>query len=340
MKKIRIGNIGTLHDHSLGTMETIKKCDDIFEIVGFVPESDERYLAVKDTPAYRGVKRMTLDELFEARPDAMVIEGFETEQVHAAQLCIDRGIHVQIDKPAGANAEEFEKLLSDAKKKHLVVHMGYMYRYNPSVMRVKELVKEGFFGDIYAVEAQMNCEHPIEKRDWLGNFRGGMTFFLGCHLVDLLFSILGVPDEIIPLNRAIRPGTTAEDFGMALFRYPGGVSFFKSCAAEAGGFHRRQLVVCGTKGTVEVKPLERNVEGFYLDSVMTTYRAEGRDWGVPGETIVYPPFHRYEAMLREFAACVRGEMENPYSYEYELRLEMLLLASCGYPIDFKREIKL
>lgn len=205
MKKIRIGNIGTLHDHSLGTMETIKKCDDIFEIVGFVPESDERYLAVKDTPAYRGVKRMTLDELFEARPDAMVIEGFETEQVHAAQLCIDRGIHVQIDKPAGANAEEFEKLLSDAKKKHLVVHMGYMYRYNPSVMRVKELVKEGFFGDIYAVEAQMNCEHPIEKRDWLGNFRGGMTFFLGCHLVDLLFGILGVPDEIIPLNRAIRP---------------------------------------------------------------------------------------------------------------------------------------
>ena len=127
---------------------------------------------------------------------------------------------------------------------------------------------------------------------------------------------------------------------MALFRYPGGVSFFKSCAAEAGGFHRRQLVVCGTKGTVEVKPLERNVEGFYLDSVMTTYRAEGRDWGVPGETVVYPPFHRYEAMLREFAACVHGEMENPYSYEYELRLEMLLLASCGYPIDFKREIKL
>ena len=66
-----------------------------------------------------------------------------------------------------------------------------------------------------------------------------------------------MPDEILPFNRCSGvEGVTSTDFGMALFTYPNGISFAKTSAVEIGGFARRQLVVSGTKGTVELKPLE------------------------------------------------------------------------------------
>ena len=345
MRRIKIGNIGTLHGHSTSTMQTIKELSDIYEIVGFVPESDQRYNEIKDSLGYQGIKRMTLEELLSCDLDAVVIEGFEKEQVHYAKKCIEKGFHVQIDKPAGDNAEEFKELLIEAKKKNLIVHMGYMYRYNPSIVRAKQLSKEGKLGDIYSVEAHMSGEYNLSQREWLGNFKGGIMFYLGCHLVDLVYSFMGVPNEIIPLNQAIKNDKNAEDFGMAVFKYDRGVAFIKTTVDETGGFMRRQLVVCGTNGTVEIKPTERyvytNGEEMLNSDIRVTLSDEiNSAWLGQGKVETSKLFYRFNDMLIEFAKCIRGEMENPYSYEYELRLQMMLLASCGYDIDFKQKIEL
>jgi hypothetical protein len=34
-------------------------------------------------------------------------------------------------------------------------------------------------------------------------------------------------------------------------------------------------------------------------------------------------------MFNEFASIVRGEIENPYSYEYEKKMHDILLKACG-----------
>lgn len=345
MKKLRIGCIGTLHDHSAVTVQSLKELDEYFEVVGYVCESDSRYEEIKNDTAYKGLKRMTEKELLNSNLDAAVIEGFEKEQVHYAKLCVDKGIHVQIDKPAGDNIEEFKELLTEAKKKNLIVHMGYMYRYNPAVIKAKEIIKSGKLGEIYSIEAQMSCEHNLKKREWMGNFKGGMMFYLGCHLVDLIYSIQGLPEEIIPLNKAIANNINAEDFGMAVFNYKKGVSFCKTTSKEAGGFLRRQLVICGTKGTIEINPIERFVEsktGNMLDCDMrVTIGADiEHSWGRHGEKQTLEPFDRYKNMLVEFYKCVVGEIKNPYTFEYELRMQMLVLKACGFDIDYKQKIEL
>lgn len=43
-------------------------------------------------------------------------------------------------------------------------------------------------------------------------------------------------------------------------------------------------------------------------------------------------------MMEDFAKYIRGEKENPYTLEYEARLHRILLAACGYEIDYKKEI--
>ena len=86
-----------------------------------------------------------------------------------------------------------------------------------------------------------------------------------------------MPKRIIPLNKSTGlDGLDSTDFGMAVFEYENGVSFVKTNDIERGGFLRRQLVVIGTKGTVEVKPLEENLEH---PKIITRYKESySTDW--------------------------------------------------------------
>ena len=165
-------------------------------------------------------------------------------------------------------------------------------------------------------------------------------FFLGCHLVDLIFGILGVPEEIIPMNCSTGiDGVTAEDYGFAVFKYKNGISFAKTCAEEMGGFARRQLVVTGEKCSVELKPLEMYAPGSSdLYTGVTDYTESA--WANMGVSRNSEPQDRYDAMITAFAEMVRGERENPWSYEYELQLYRIVLAACGVDIDYKKEINL
>ena len=172
----------------------------------------------------------------------------------------------------------------------------------------------------------MSCTHSDEWRRWLANFPGGMLFFLGCHLIDLIYRIMGEPLEVIPLSTSTHfRDVHTEDFGMAVFRYPNGVSFAKTCDVEKGGFLRRQLVVAGEKGTVEILPLEAFAEGGQYTVMRENFTDEWAGGWVTSQSEVYD---RYDDMMKNFAEIVRGK-ENPYPYDYELGLYVLLLRACG-----------
>jgi len=327
MKKIRIGHLGTYHDHSSGMLETVRKYPDIFEVVGYVPESEERYRQIKDTAPYRGLQVMTEAELLAAGCDAIEVEGYELDLVRAARKCVDRGIHVHIDKPAGADVEEFASMLKTAKAKNLTVQMSYMYRYNPSIKEALRRARSGQMGQIYEVDAIMNTHHTPEKREWMKPFPGGIMFFLGCHMVDLIYLFKGMPENIIALNRCSGiDGVTAIDQGCAIFEYRDGVSTARANSTEVGGYGRRQLVICGSLATYEIKPLERPTRTFYTD---TSY---SKAYEYCCRELSFPDFGRYDEMMLEFARCVNGEMTNPFSYEYELNMHKLVMKACGVDV--------
>lgn len=339
MKKIKVIQIGTGHDHATAAIGTLKQADDIFELVGFVVVPEDSNNVYWNTyegtrQAYEGVKRLTLDEALNyPELDAVCIETEDRALTKYALMAAEKGLHIQMDKPGGTDDAEFDRLIDIVKEKQLVFHTGYMYRYNPAVQKLKEDIKAGKLGEVYSVEAQMNCSHGAEKREWLGNYPGGMLYYLGCHLVDLVYSVMGKPEDIIPMSVPTGlDGVRAEDFGMAVFKYKNGVSLVKSTAVEIGGFERRQLVVCGSKGTVEIKPLEWwSPEEIGALSPQTTTVREIFDgeWGKKGEIHETETYGRYDAMFRVFAAYVNGETKNPFDYEYERELHKIILAACG-----------
>ena len=331
MKKIKIAQIGTSQNsHGNDIWNTLKNLPDIFEIVGYALPENEREKFPNRMPDFEGYTEMTVDEIL-TNPEIEAVT-VETEEIYItkyALMAANAGKHIHMEKPGSQCLEDFEKLISLYKSNGKVFHTGYMYRYNPYVMELKEAINRGELGEIISIETQMNCRHPENVRSWLGNFKGGIMFFLGCHLIDLILQLGGMPENIIPLNRSTNyEGVTAEDFGMAILEYKNGVSFAKINATEKGGFARRQLVVAGTEKTVEIKPLEKYFEGFG-DMFTGKNEYSSNDWIDNGVKSNSEPFNRYNKMMSSFAEYVRGEKINPYTADYELELYKIILKCCG-----------
>ena len=158
MRKIKIGQIGIGHNHGEAKMLAVRKFPELFEIVGYA-EVNEAWIERRGAkPGYEGLPRMSVEEVI-AKSDAILVESDVWDLTKYAQMCIDAGKHIHMDKPASGTLEEFKHLLDTAKEKDLGVQMGYMYRYNPAVLKCLEYIKNGNIGEIYAINAEMSTFH-------------------------------------------------------------------------------------------------------------------------------------------------------------------------------------
>ena len=331
MKKIKIAQIGTtINSHGNQIWKSLTRQTDIFDVVGYAFPENEREKFPTQMAIFEGYREMTVDEILnDPEIEAVAVETEEIYLVKYAQMVADAGKHLHMEKPGGLSLPDFTHLVNTLKENNLTFSTGYMYRFNPIVKDVLAKIKNGDLGQIYAVEAHMDCKHTPDIREWLRPFPGGMLFFLGCHLIDLIYQIQGEPEEIIPLSCSTGiDGIDTDDYGMVVFKYKNGVSFAKTCDNECGGFMRRQIVICGEKGTIEIKPLEVGTHGGQYTVYSQCYDASGGNWSQPWDTDKTGVYDRYNGMMQNFAEMVRGK-ENPYGYDYELNLYKLILKSCG-----------
>lgn len=344
MKRIRIVQIGVGHDHAQGNFDCFARRGDLFELMGYVRLSDETDMFEENSWQYEGWREYTLEEALSIPDlDAVSIETSDWNLVKYAQIAAERGLHVFMDKPGSQSVEDFEHLLSTIKRTGKVFSIGYMYRFNEAVRKAIADAKSGRLGKIFSVEAQMSCDHHPKKRQWLEHFKGGMMAFLGCHLVDLIYSIMGVPDDIIPMNFSTGVfDVTSEDFGFAVMKYGDGLAFIKSVAGEVFAFERRQLVITGSTGTIELKPIEWYVKGTpdLYSVVRECIRQPEPDWNAVGAVSNTEPRNRYDGMIEDFAEKINGRGMSAGELEREARVHRLWLASCGIECDWKAEITL
>ena len=106
------------------------------------------------------------------------------------------------------------------------------------------------------------------------------------------------------------------------------MSIVKTSAAEVGGYRRRQLVISGTKGTVEIRPLEIAFEPRYSNTAKMRFVTD-TNWNTDEEFVESDTFDRYEGMILAFADFVTGKRKNPYTLDYELELFKTVLKCCG-----------
>ena len=328
--KIKVAQIGTSRfSHGNEIFNCLKKFPDVFEIAGYAMPENENEKFPDRVASFKEYKEMTVEEILnDISIKAVVIETEEIYLTKYALMAAKAGKHIHMEKPGGQSIEDFEQLMDIIKKNGTVFHTGYMYRYNPVIKDFIKRAKAGEIGDIVSVEAQMSCRHGEECVIWLSTFDGGVMFFLGCHLVDLVYQIQGMPQRIIPMNKSTKrfDGVTSKDNAFALLEYERGASFVKVNASETGGFERRNLVITGTKGRFMICPLERTIS--YPNQVTVYNEIVSEDWNASSEMKQTESFDRYSEMMLSFAAMVRGEKQNPFTCDYELELFKLVKKCC------------
>src|SRR5579885_968219 len=174
-KPIKIGQIGVGHAHA--SKLSVYRASPHYEIVGIVePDATLRAKAAK-LPPYRDLKWLTREQLLETPGiQAVLIETRVRDLLDNAEACVEAGMHVHIDKPAGESLPRFKRILDVAAEKKLLVQMGYMYRYNPAVVLLREFLKKGWLGEVFEVHAVMSKVVDPESRKQLAEYRGGVMF--------------------------------------------------------------------------------------------------------------------------------------------------------------------
>jgi predicted dehydrogenase len=326
--KIRIGQIGTAHAHAAGKMDTMRASVE-FEVVGVVEPDERRRAALVAGKTYAGVPVMTEEELLNAPGlQAVAIETEVKNLVPAAARCIAAGKHIHLDKPAGESLPALRRLLDDATARKLTVQMGYMLRYNPAFELCRKLIREGALGEVFSIEAAMGKLQGDAERRALAPYRGGAMFELGCHVIDSVVAILGRPEKVTPHSRSSSPLKDGfPDNQTAVLEYPSAIVAVRSVLVEWDGGARRQFVVCGTKGTMDIRPIEPPEARFTLSAAHGAYKA-GR------QTLTFPKGRgRYDGDFEDLAKVIRGEKAFEFSPAHDLAVHETILRASGLPVE-------
>ena len=326
---IRVGQIGTKHAHASGHIKTIRKYPQHFEVVGVVEPDTRRRDEVGQDDDYRGLKWMTEEELLNTPElEAVAVETEVRDLLATAQRCVDAGLHIHLDKPAGDTLSDLERLHATAASKGLTIQMGYMFRYNPAFRFIFQAARDGWLGEIFEVHGVISKKIGADSRIKLTEFAGGSMFELGCHLMDPLLHLMGVPDRVTGYIRHTRPEQDElADNTLAVLEYPKATATIRSAVVEVDGGRRRQFVVCGDEGTAVIRPLEPPRLELTLEKTRGPYRK--------GTQVVELPKSagRYDGGWLDLAKVIRGQKKHDFSHEHDLAVQRALLSACEMPLS-------
>ena len=337
MKKIKIGQIGIGHNHGEARMRAIRKFPELFEVVGYAEENEEWVVKRGGMAGYNNLSRMSVDELIQ-KSDALLIESDIWNLTDYAKKCVLAGKHIAMDKPASGTIEEFKEVLDIAKEKNLVVQLGYMYRYNPAILECIRAAKSGELGEIYSINAEMSTYHPVHYKKWLTNFNGGIMYILGSHMVDLIVYLLGEPNKVTSfLKHTKLDGVDFEDNNLSVLEYDKALARIFISSVEVNGYGRRQFVISGSKGTMEVKPIENPCQMWKssTDIAKECYADIKEEVPVKMDATNC----RYDQMMQDFYAYIVGEKQNPFSYEHDYLVQKVLDKVVG-GVGFRSKISI
>ena len=324
---IKIGQIGIGHNHGEAKMAAVRKFPELFEVIGYAEEDEEWIRKRGDMKGYQGLPRLSVEEIIE-KSDAVLVECDVWNLTKYAKMCIDAGKHIHMDKPASGSLEEYKALLDSAEAQKLVVQLGYMYRYNPAVLKCFEAAKNGELGEIYSINAEMSTFHNPEYKRWLTNFPGGIMYILGSHLVDLIVYLLGEPQKVTSfLKKTQLDGIDLEDNNLAVLEYEKALARVFVSSVEVNGWGRRQLMVSGSKGTVNIVPLENECTMTWADTEISTNCYEDMKKNIPVRDL--PKDCRYDDMMQDFYAYIMGTKQNPFSYAHDYAVQKVICDIVG-----------
>jgi DNA-directed RNA polymerase specialized sigma24 family protein len=195
---------------------------------------------------------------------------------------------------------------------------AFVRRGGKSAHDAQELT-QGFF----ALLLEKNWLDGVDRsrgrfRSWL---LAAMKYFLANEWDKSHAQKRGSGQMIIPLADGLA------DNQLPVLEYPKATVTVRSALVEIDGGARRQFVVCGTKGTFDIRPIEPASARLALDAPRGEFKKGYQD-------LTFPKMKgRYDGDFADFAKVIRGEKAFAFSPEHDLAVQQSVLLASGLPVS-------
>ncbi|MFC1729987.1 Gfo/Idh/MocA family protein [candidate division KSB1 bacterium] len=125
--------------------------------------------------------------------------------------CLENGKHVLVEKPITLVSERAKELVELARSKNLILSVGYLFRFNNSVKRLKELMKD--VGKVQYINGRYIHSSKPPRKD------SGAIINLSLHLIDVLNFILEKRAEKIYCKKKNLLSEKFEDSAIMILDY-------------------------------------------------------------------------------------------------------------------------
>ena len=143
--------------------------------------------------------------------------------------CIEKGIHILIEKPMAMSLEDADKIIQLSEEKNIKVAACHQNRFNIAVQKMRKALEEGRFGKLShgSIHVRWNRnKNYYDQAQWRGTWEqdGGALMNQCIHGIDLLRWMMG--DEIESVygvtKQQFHHYLEAEDIGMAVVKFKNG----------------------------------------------------------------------------------------------------------------------
>jgi dihydrodiol dehydrogenase / D-xylose 1-dehydrogenase (NADP) len=230
--------------------------------------------------------------------DVVYIANLKTQHFESAKLALHNKKAVLLEKPLTINVEQAEELITIARQENVFLMEAMWMRFNPNIIKLKELINEGSIGQVKKLDADFSFECEPDSVLRLPEFGGGALLDLGIYPISFANWIVGrIPDTIT--SKCLLASTGVDGVDSVTFEWKTGEKAELSFGIDC--FRTMSAKVTGTDGYIEVFPPFHGAQVICLHNSQTV-----KEFSIPFR------INGYEYEVEEVMRCLdTGLKESP-----------------------------
>jgi len=214
-------------------------------------------------------------ELIE-RNDIHIIDICSPNSLHTEQLvaAMAAGKHIYCDKPLVVGEENMQRMATALQTYNGIGQMAFQCRFFPATMRAKQLIDDGFLGNIVSFRATYLHSGSVDPHKPMGwkqrkSEGGGVLQDLGSHVLDLMNHLIGPIASTLTQTRILYPqrpnamgemeAVEADDLMLMMARLPNGcIGAIEASKIATGTEDELSFEIHGDKGALRFHGMDAN----------------------------------------------------------------------------------
>jgi predicted dehydrogenase len=185
-------------------------------------------------------------------PDIDLVVVASPNQTHAplAELAMQAGHNVVVDKPFTITVEQARHLGAVAKQHHVLLSVFQNRRWDSDFLTIRDVIRRDQLGRVVLFDSRFDRFRPEVRERWreMPGPGAGLLYDLGPHLIDQVLVLFGIPDSVGATIAKQRSGAKTDDFFLIVLRYGAMVATLRAGSLVSGGSAR--FTVHGERASV------------------------------------------------------------------------------------------